>query len=128
MTRPIVYDEINPKIRRTVRWLQQEGFETFQSGDGENYGQCDEDAGLTFPYVFIWGDIEDADLLASLCEEVGIPLAHYREMANGEVDLTPGAQINLYYDPVNDAEDGIRPRIEFTHCNDDLLPEGLGLE
>ena len=127
MTRPIVDDELNLKIRRTVRWLQNCGFHTFSSGDGENYGQCDEEASLTFPYVFIWGDIAEADRLARICRVWNVPLAHYSEMAH-EVVLTPGARINLYYDPVSDAEDGLPPRIEFTHLNDDLLPEGCGAE
>ena len=45
MQRPDVdYDELNPGIRETVRWLRSLGFETIDSGDGETHEyECDRD-------------------------------------------------------------------------------------
>lgn len=42
------YEEMNPGIRQTVKWLRELGFETTDSGDGKT-GDCECDH--PYPYV-----------------------------------------------------------------------------
>jgi hypothetical protein len=51
----IDYEQIDPGVRKLVRWLNELGFETTDSGDGyskSNLGYEDEDF-LNFPHVAI---------------------------------------------------------------------------
>lgn len=36
MTKEVPYDELDPGIRQVVRWLNENGFETTDSGDGKS--------------------------------------------------------------------------------------------
>lgn len=76
-TPPVVnYDELDPGIRETVRWLQNQGFHTVDSGDGisksETYA---EDEYLPFPHVAILTTpsslVGTANRLRSCLEQAG---------------------------------------------------------
>lgn len=47
--KPINYDELDPGIRETVRWMRELGFETIDSGDGSKAGWME--GALDFPHV-----------------------------------------------------------------------------
>lgn len=49
------FEDLDPGIRHTVRWLQSEGFDTTDSGDGESKLQGDDPClcALPFPHVAI---------------------------------------------------------------------------
>lgn len=64
---------LNPGIRKTVQWLNENGFKTTDSGDGETHDfECD----LDFPYVHIETSpeemVDDALRLAGLLESKGV--------------------------------------------------------
>jgi hypothetical protein len=87
---------LNPGIRRTVKWLNENGFPTTDSGDGKthDYG-CDR----PFPYVVIRPAPdkhleEEADALMVLLEQQGVKV-----MQLGVQEGAPWIQAS--YDPTN---------------------------
>lgn len=72
----INYEELNPGIRQTVRWLRQLGFDTTDSGDGKTHEhECDRDCA----YVTIRVDPEN---MAAECKRLS------RELQRLGCDLT----------------------------------------
>jgi hypothetical protein len=52
--KPLNIDELDPGIRRVVRWLREHGFETTDSGDGVSKWSLIQDGeALDFPHVFM---------------------------------------------------------------------------
>jgi hypothetical protein len=100
MTQPdtLNYDEIDPGIRETVRWLRSLGFDTTDSGDGKSKPR-DPGEVLDFPHVFMvvkrprWL-VDEANVLRMLLHERGIPIQQ-----QGPDASTPSIQAN--YDPGN---------------------------
>lgn len=54
------YDEMNPGIRQTVKWLRDNGFQTTDSGDGKT-GDCECD----HPYPYVAMTVTNPDRLIS---------------------------------------------------------------
>lgn len=109
----IMIEGLCPGIRRTVEWLNENGFKTTDSGDGvSNEGM---DCALEFPNVFMVCDpknlVAEADRLRGLLEAKDIfvgPLS-----PPGEVDPP---HIEACYDP----SDGIGI-LGLTNVDDKLL-------
>lgn len=87
---------LNSGVRRTVAWLNERGFRTCDSGDGETHDhECDRD----YAYVVVRIDAPDsiahaADRLARALREAGVNVcAMQEERAEGEVN------IQAMYDP-----------------------------
>ena len=81
----IPYDELDPGICATVRWLNDEGFTTYDSGDGRTKLAPDADPCChvnAFPHVAISVPIEEARAelarLRVVCEARGLPWADPR--------------------------------------------------
>lgn len=92
----INYEEMNPGIRKTVKWLRSCGFDTTDSGDGVTHDHaCDRD----HAYVVIVTKPDDlaaeADLLVSVLKQAGIVVAPQ--------SMDPSAQVSIQasYDPAN---------------------------
>jgi hypothetical protein len=103
-------DDLNPGIRRTVAWLNENGFATCDSGDGETHDHaCDREE----PYVVVQVTPPsaltlDADRLRKLLTERGIKVV--------PVGIDGGTWVQATYDPSN--------RIAFidvSHIHDRLL-------
>lgn len=95
------YDDLDPGIRRTVRWLQKNEFRTTDSGDGVAKFQCAEpmEGALDYPHVVcvVASDLlaSEADRLAELVHDLGVDV-----VPNGLRE--PGqAGISASYDPVD---------------------------
>lgn len=73
----IDYEALDPGIRETVRWLNAEGFETSDSGDG--HSKRDMECAQPFPHVAvpIMPEllVKGADLLRELLASRGITLS-----------------------------------------------------
>ena len=88
--------EINPGIRKTVAWLNENGFETCDSGDGSEHDfECDR----AFAYVVIASTpaklAEDADrLLALLRTKITVEIL---QMDSPE----DAVNVNATYDPAD---------------------------
>ncbi len=116
----INYDELDPGIRETVRWLNDHMYRTTDSGDGVTkllqaleYGnECEA---LPYPHVFMVCSpemlVQSARRLLSDLRSIGVTV--------GPVDRD-GVFIQATYDPAN--ETGI---IELVNLNDELLLEKL---
>jgi hypothetical protein len=105
----VPYDELDPNIRKVVKWLNDNGFKTVESHDGDHKfeGKTDgekvdlECEGVPhFPMVVI--EVEDADLLVQETER----LAGHVEDIVGEIfpwveDAvdTGDLAISAFYDP-----------------------------
>ena len=95
------YEQLDPGIRATVRWLREHGFETVDSGDGSKAAHME--CALDVPNVFIRVAPEklvaEADRLRDLLAEAGWPT-----VSIGTVD-GPGehaaAEIQGSYDPAD---------------------------
>lgn len=100
---------INPGIRKTVEWLNSQGFPTVDSGDGETHDYtCDRD----YPYVTI--RVVDYTTLIVETERL---LAAIKPRVAGCVDVGfDGPSIQASYDPVNHIA-----LIDLMHVTDKLL-------
>lgn len=93
----INYEEMNPGIRRTVKWLRSCGFDTTDSGDGVTHDHaCDRD----HAYVVIV--VEDADRLVKRADLLRGLLGH-RGIKIAPQSIDPSAQVSIQasYDPAN---------------------------
>lgn len=91
-TDDINYDELDPGIRETVRWLRSLEFETTDSGDGVTKGAD----GWETPHVYMQTDsrhlLSDAHRLLFILNESRIEVAEVGSAA---------VQIQATYDPAN---------------------------
>ena len=91
---------LSPNIRKTVAWLNENGFETCDSGDGSNFAAGMEGA-LEFPHVFIscsnpMEAITESLRLTALLQERGpIPAGVSVEVNYSPLDNI--AMIGLYH-------------------------------
>lgn len=110
------YTEMNPGIRRTVRWMRSLGFDTCDSGDGTTH---DYDCDSEWPYVAMLVPPEElvaqARRLQQAFKEIGITIE--------ELSSEPKPAIQASYDPGNETA-----AILLTDFTDILLPSHLGLE
>lgn len=88
------YEKLNPGIRKTVKLLRDNGFDTRDSGDGKTHEfECDQ----PFAYVNILTEpskmVQEADRLKALLETHGVEI----EQVNPEE--LPSIQAD--YDPAN---------------------------
>jgi hypothetical protein len=87
-----------PGIRRTVAWLQSEGFHTTDSGDG--YSNAEMECALPHANVFMTCDpakmVEEADRLHTLLAQKGIEIG---PLGPDDEDQPP--HIEASYDPSN---------------------------
>ena len=96
------FEELDPGIRHTVRWLQSEGFNTTDSGDGETKLQGDDPypCALPFPHVVVSVSpanlYEEADRLWELLIQIGIDV-HATFMDNEQ--LVPRVNVEATYFP-----------------------------
>lgn len=75
MTKLTDPEELNPGIRRTVAWLQQQGFDTCDSGDGETHDfDCDHPTAYVALVVDPTRLAFESDRLADLISNLGIPV------------------------------------------------------
>lgn len=76
--RDINYDELNPRIRKTVEWLRNAGFETTDSGDGVTNAENGMEGTLPIPHVHIRVApekvVEEARRLLQFVKDAGINL------------------------------------------------------
>lgn len=68
-------NNLNPKIKAAVKWLQENGFHTTDSGDGETHDfECDQKV----PYVHMVTTkdklVSESERLVSLLSEKGVEL------------------------------------------------------
>jgi hypothetical protein len=100
------FDELDPGIRETVRFLRKHGFETVDSGDGvSKVGTELEDAMLDFPHVAMlttpYTMVEESERLYSLLKAQGVQFG-----PNGVVSVDPNnppsdPHIDVSYSPVD---------------------------
>jgi len=109
--------ELDPKIRRTVKWLRSQGYDTCDSGDGSKAGTME--CAMSVPNVFM--DVEkpidvisEADRLHALL----LPLLGEPEVSE---ENGPSWMVQTNYSPF----DGIA-LIELYGVSDDMLPADLG--
>lgn len=126
------YNEIDPGVRETVRWLRERhGFDTFDSGDGvsridPNLEDHEQLWGI-MPHVGIRCEPEElisvADRLAAVCAEVGIEITPYEDDPNIQATYNPAWTTDLtargvvYLQNVNDellASLGVIPPLHVT--------------
>ena len=115
------YEELDPGIRGTVRWLNDRFFETTDSGDGFSKFKDDDFPKsrpelIPFPHVIMVVPsivlIDETDRLAELINSAGLKvLARGPELTEGEIN------IDATYDPAQ-PEDGI---IMLFGLNDEML-------
>ena len=87
------YDSLDPGILATVRWLQERGFDTTDSGDGVTKlveGHPLRDESWDFPHVVMAGDESEANRLLTTLAAAG-------------VELSPGCIQNTY-DPADGSQ------------------------
>ena len=70
-------DEIQPRMKRTVAWLQSLGFQTTDSGDGVTNVEAGMEGALDFPHVMMSVPpplrlIQESERLLETCRLVGI--------------------------------------------------------
>lgn len=84
---PIDYEQIDSGVRRLVRWLNEHGYETPDSGDGVS-------GGLDEPYVVLRSTrstmVDDADRLAADLASAGVVIGHPVEGAFIQATYCPG--------------------------------------
>ena len=96
------FEELDPGIRYTVRWLWSEGFDTTDSGDGESKLVGDDPCGcaLPFPHVAVRVDpsnlYAEADRLWELLIQIGIDV-HATFVENEQV--CPRVNVEATYFP-----------------------------
>lgn len=90
----INYDELDPGIRDTVRWLDEHGFETCDSGDGESKfeeGWTEDDGAMPFPHVIIHclreNLVMEADRLAIMLLQEGMSIDMGEKPVNGNLHI-----------------------------------------
>ncbi len=96
------YDELDPGIRATVRWLRANGFETIDSGDGKTKQDwIAEGAALDFPHVHMQTKratlLDEADRLDRL-------LAAHHIDGLIEATYSPGSPSVISLSNVSDAD------------------------
>ena len=129
----IPFDDIDPGVRRVVRWLNQNGFVTCDSGDGESKRDADgvlPEWANDFPHVVILTAADDltgtADRLWTLLIEAGINADPIGPEDDGAVE------IQASYDPAVLFCDAVtfKPvrvgHIFVSGLRDNLLPPGAG--
>lgn len=99
----INYDELDPNIRNTVRWLRSHGFNTTDSGDGKSKlktGEFDDNDLINIPHVAMTADpavlIMEANRLSDIVEDLNIATT---EVGSEDDNLV---QIQASYDPLNE--------------------------
>ncbi len=100
MSDAVPYDDLDPGIRELVRWLNDNGFETTDSGDGKSKFKVEDPpcCAVSFPNVAIRVDVEnliaETDRLFGLLKDKGCaPVPAKEEEVAGEVNL------QSFYDP-----------------------------
>jgi hypothetical protein len=87
---------LNPNIRFTVTYLQSQGFNTVDSGDGKTHAhECDRDYAYVSIRVGSHRLLDEADRLYMLLLKLGVPMGEV-----GPAD-SPRPCIQATYDPVN---------------------------
>lgn len=87
------YEDLDPGIRETVKWLQANNFNTTDSGDGKSKFEPgnEMDFALAFPHVAMIVGVNDliaeADRLVLLLESVGLDLEASVEVEGQEMPL-----------------------------------------
>jgi hypothetical protein len=126
----VPYDELDPGIREVVRLLNDNGFNTTDSGDGRSKkGTEQEECMWEVPNVVILSRrnvlLDEADALLELLKEQGVrcgpDLATVEELAGPQPEGTEfedGVLIQATYDP-----DGHSAVILLTGLDDDLLAQ-----
>ena len=104
------YEKLNPGIRRTVKWLNDHGFLTSDSGDGKTHEfECDRDHAYVVILVPTPEElVAQTQRLVALLEGQGVVL--------GPVGFNDAPCIQASYDPVN----GL-PVIDLMNLDDDKL-------
>lgn len=98
----VPYEDMDPGIRQTVRWLNNNGFITTDSGDGKTkYADGEEPCcAMPFPNVAIQTKPEalaaDCDRLADLLREKGVQVKPMGEEGPEETGLV---NFQGFYDP-----------------------------
>lgn len=119
----VPYEELDSGIRATVRWLNENGFRTTDSGDGRskyaNGDECAMDCAMPFPNVAILTNPSDlateCERLSELLRERGIP-----PVPMGS-EIEPGnIHIQGSYDPT--LESDVRSFILLFGLDDSMLP------
>lgn len=101
MSDAVPYEQLDPGIRKVVRWLNENGFETTDSGDGRSkfLGEDPPCCAMNFPNVAITVPrdrlVAEALRLEDLLRSKGCgPVAAREEETPGEVTL------QAFYEPV----------------------------
>lgn len=121
----VSYEDLDPGIRETVRWLNQQGFITCDSGDGVSKFHPDspwyageETQAADVPHVIMRVDahqmVSVADALADALRREGIPLG---PIGPGDDDDPPHIQAG--YDPM--APEGHRAVVLLVGVDDAMM-------
>jgi hypothetical protein len=110
--------DITPGVRRLVTWLNREGFETTDSGDGVANVEAGIEGALNYPHVAIevcppYLLVGEANRLRNVLRMAGVKV---HETGRGDHPW-----IQASYDPVTKVAVMFLANVE-----DSMLPEGLG--
>lgn len=109
------YSDLDPGIRNTVRWLNEYGFTTTDSGDGISKLNINDGCALDYPHVMIVVDpdelLETTSNLVELFDSLGIDIGPI-----GNAEGLPCIQAT--YDPCAGSCQGI---IMLMGIDDDLM-------
>jgi len=111
----IDYNTLNPGIRRLVRWLNDHGFETCDSGDGETH-ECTCDREYAYVVMTVkdpFNLIDETLRLTRLVSGLGVPIAPIT--GDGTV-----VSIQASYDPAQASS-----FIDLMGLKDSMLPAEL---
>ncbi len=111
----IDYNEIDPGVRETVKFLRANGFDTTDSGDGDHKYHHGEDCACTIPFANVAAVVDDpselaseADRLVSLLRQLNIIVqpSGWRG-ADPELfgeppdwDVNDAVEVDASYDPI----------------------------
>jgi hypothetical protein len=105
------FNALDPGIRRTVKWLRENGFETTDSGDGSKAATME--CALNYPNVAI--RIDDPDALQFEADRL------YELLSGRDIDLAPqGTDCEPYIQATYDPADGSAILL-LMYVNDELL-------
>lgn len=103
----VPYEELDPGIRQVVRWLNDNGFYTTDSGDGVTKFEADEPmcCAMPFPNVAIQTSaaqlIDECNRLTSLLADQGVQVEPL-----GPEEVVTVVSLQGFYDPTISTENG----------------------
>lgn len=114
-------DDLDPGVRRTVRWLRLLGYFTVDSGDGTS--KPEEEREFNYPHVLIMERrehlLDRCDALGKVLDGLGIPEIMWHQPNCTPFPVSPSSSVSYEAG----GEFGV---IMVSHVHDGNLPAGLG--